>query len=90
VKANTLIGSEQVIPLGPVSSQIAIKQPGTNGGGFFSANSAYPFENPALFSNFLEMKVILKEVFNQMIWKVSLMRFYNQWEQLNLSFYQVL
>jgi len=59
VKATTLTGSEQVIPLGPVSSQIAIKQLGTNGGGFFNANSAHPFENPTPFSNFLEMLAIL-------------------------------
>lgn len=59
VKATTLMGSEQVIPLGPVSSQIAIKQLGTNGGGFFNANSAHPFENPTPFSNFLEMLAIL-------------------------------
>ena len=59
VKATTLIGSEQVIPLGPVSSQIAIKQLGTNGGGFYNANSAHPFENPTPFSNFLEMLAIL-------------------------------
>jgi K+-transporting ATPase ATPase A chain len=59
VKATTLIGSEQVIPVGPVSSQIAIKQLGTNGGGFFNANSAHPFENPTPFSNFLEMLAIL-------------------------------
>ncbi|MBP1674001.1 MAG: potassium-transporting ATPase, subunit, partial [Bacteroidetes bacterium] len=48
-----------VIPLGPVSSQIAIKQLGTNGGGFYNANSAHPFENPTPFSNFLEMLAIL-------------------------------
>jgi K+-transporting ATPase ATPase A chain len=59
VKATTLMGSEQIIPLGPVSSQIAIKQLGTNGGGFFNANSAHPFENPTPFSNFLEMLAIL-------------------------------
>ncbi len=50
---------EQVIPLGPAASQIAIKQLGTNGGGFFNANSAHPFENPTAFSNFLEMLAIL-------------------------------
>lgn len=59
VKTTTLTGSEQIIPLGPVSSQIAIKQLGTNGGGFFNANSAHPFENPTPFSNFLEMLSIL-------------------------------
>jgi len=52
-------GAEQVIPSGPAASQIAIKQLGTNGGGFFNANSAHPFENPTPFSNFLEMLAIL-------------------------------
>lgn len=51
----TLEGKEQVIALGPAASQIAIKQLGTNGGGFFNANSAHPFENPTPFSNFLEI-----------------------------------
>jgi len=50
---------EQVIPLGPAASQIAIKQLGTNGGGFFNVNSAHPFENPTAFSNFLEVLAIL-------------------------------
>jgi K+-transporting ATPase ATPase A chain len=50
---------EQVIPLGPAASQIAIKQLGTNGGGFFNTNSAHPFENPTAFSNFLELLAIL-------------------------------
>jgi K+-transporting ATPase ATPase A chain len=45
----------QTIPLGPVASQIAIKQLGTNGGGFYNANSAHPLENPTPFSNFVEM-----------------------------------
>jgi len=58
-KAVTLEGREQLIPLGPAASQIAIKQLGTNGGGFFNANSAHPFENPTPFSNFLEMLAIL-------------------------------
>jgi K+-transporting ATPase ATPase A chain len=49
----------QTIPLGPVASQVAIKQLGTNGGGFFNANSAHPLENPTPFSNFLEMLSIL-------------------------------
>lgn len=49
----------QTIPLGPVASQVAIKQLGTNGGGFFNVNSAHPFENPTPFSNFLEMLSIL-------------------------------
>jgi K+-transporting ATPase ATPase A chain len=52
-------GVEQVIPLGPAASQIAIKQLGTNGGGFFNVNSAFPFENPTPFSNLLEMLAIL-------------------------------
>jgi len=59
VKATTLQGTEQVIPLGPAASQIAIKQLGTNGGGFFGANSAHPFENPTPFSNFLQVLAIL-------------------------------
>src|SRR5262245_26350014 len=50
---------EQVIAVGPVASQIAIKQLGTNGGGFFNANSAHPYENPTPLSNFLEMLSIL-------------------------------
>jgi len=57
--ATTLEGVKQVIPLGPAASQIAIKQLGTNGGGFFGVNSAHPFENPTPFSNFLEMLAIL-------------------------------
>jgi potassium-transporting ATPase potassium-binding subunit len=55
----TLQGTQQIIPMGPAASQIAIKQIGTNGGGFFNANSAHPFENPTPFSNFLEMLFIL-------------------------------
>ncbi len=55
VKATTLQGTGQLIPLGPAASQIAIKQLGTNGGGFFGANSSHPFENPTPFSNFIEM-----------------------------------
>ena len=51
--------TEQTIPLGPAASQIAIKQLGTNGGGFFNVNSAHPFENPTPLSNFLEMLAIL-------------------------------
>jgi K+-transporting ATPase ATPase A chain len=50
---------EQTLALGPVASQVAIKQLGTNGGGFFGANSAHPFENPTPFSNFIEMLAIL-------------------------------
>lgn len=55
----TLAGHEQTIPTGPVASQIAIKQLGTNGGGYFTANSAHPFENPTPFSNFLQLIAIL-------------------------------
>ncbi len=49
----------QILPLGPAASQVAIKQLGTNGGGFFGVNSAHPFENPTALSNFLEMLAIL-------------------------------
>jgi K+-transporting ATPase ATPase A chain len=59
VRADTLNGGSQLIPLGPVASQVAIKQLGTNGGGYFNANSAHPFENPTPFSNFLQMFAIL-------------------------------
>jgi K+-transporting ATPase ATPase A chain len=59
VTATTLEGHKQTIPLGPAASQIAIKQLGTNGGGFFNVNSAHPFENPSPLSNFLEMLAIL-------------------------------
>ena len=51
--------TEQTIPQGPAASQIAIKQLGTNGGGYFGVNSAHPFENPTPLSNFLEMLAIL-------------------------------
>lgn len=51
--------TQEVIPQGPAASQIAIKQLGTNGGGFFGTNSAHPFENPTPFSNLLEMLSIL-------------------------------
>jgi K+-transporting ATPase ATPase A chain len=57
--AKTLEGAEQVIPLGPAASQIAIKQLGTNGGGFYGVNSAHPLENPTPLTNFLEMLAIL-------------------------------
>lgn len=59
VEVSTLEGEKQVIPMGPAASQIAIKQLGTNGGGFFNANSAHPFENPTPLSNFLENFAIL-------------------------------
>lgn len=51
--------TKQVVPLGPAASQIAIKQLGTNGGGFYGVNSAHPFENPTAFSNLLEMIALL-------------------------------
>jgi K+-transporting ATPase ATPase A chain len=51
--------SEQFIPLGPVASQVAIKQLGTNGGGFFNANGAHPFENPTPLSNLSQVLAIL-------------------------------
>lgn len=59
VTASTIQGTHQTIALGPAASQIAIKQLGTNGGGFFGANSAHPFENPTPFSNFLELLSII-------------------------------
>jgi K+-transporting ATPase ATPase A chain len=55
----TLEGAKQVVTLGPVASQEAIKELGTNGGGFFNANSAHPFENPTPLTNFVEMVLIL-------------------------------
>lgn len=55
VTATTLDGAQQVISLGPVASQEAIKQLGTNGGGFFNANAAHPFENPSAWSNYLNI-----------------------------------
>ncbi len=57
--ANNKAVTEQVLAVGPAASQIAIKQLGTNGGGFFNVNSAHPFENPTPLSNFLEMLSIL-------------------------------
>jgi len=58
-KTSTQVVREQVIAQGPVASQEVIKEFGTNGGGFFGANSAHPFENPTPFSNFLEIFLIL-------------------------------
>ncbi len=55
VSATTLEGAQQTIALGPVASQLAIKMLGTNGGGFFNANSAHPFENPDNISNMIQM-----------------------------------
>ena len=57
-KVATLEGPVQTIPQGPVASQEAIKMLGTNGGGFFNANSAHPYENPTPFSNFVQMVLI--------------------------------
>ena len=57
--AHTVEGAEQIIPMGPAASQIAIKQLGSNGGGFFNANSSHPFENPTLLSNLIENFSIL-------------------------------
>ena len=59
IDVHTLAGGTQTIPLGPVASQEAIKELGTNGGGFFNANSAHPFENPTSISNWVEMLLIL-------------------------------
>ena len=58
-KTKPVTVTEQVIAVGPAASQIAIKQLGTNGGGFFNVNSAHPFENPTPLSNFLELIAIL-------------------------------
>src|SRR5262245_11120602 len=58
VDATTLEGAQQAIAQGPVASQLAIKQLGTNGGGFFNANSAHPYENPTIISNLIEMWAI--------------------------------
>ncbi|KQN53768.1 potassium-transporting ATPase subunit KdpA [Erwinia sp. Leaf53] len=59
VDLTTLEGAKQTLPMGPVASQEAIKMLGTNGGGFFNANSAHPFENPTIVSNLIEMLAIL-------------------------------
>jgi potassium-transporting ATPase potassium-binding subunit len=59
VTATTLEGAQQTIALGPVASQEAIKQLGTNGGGFFNVNAAHPFENPAALSNYLNIVAML-------------------------------
>ena len=71
--ATTLEGAKQTIAVGPVASQIAIKMLGTNGGGFFNANAAHPFENPTALSNFVQMISIfaigaaLTNVFGRMV-----------------------
>jgi len=57
-KIETLSGQEQTLPMGPVASQEVIKQLGTNGGGFFNANSSHPFENPTPLSNYFAMLAI--------------------------------
>lgn len=59
IKPNAQTITEQVLPTGPVASQVAIKQLGTNGGGFFNTNSAHPFENPTPLTNLLEALAIL-------------------------------
>lgn len=58
-EVTTLEGAKQLLAIGPAASQIAIKQLGTNGGGFFNVNSAHPFENPTAWSNFFEMFSLL-------------------------------
>jgi K+-transporting ATPase ATPase A chain len=73
LNATTLEGAKQTIAVGPVASQIAIKMLGTNGGGFFNANAAHPFENPTALSNFVQMISIfalgaaLTNVFGRMV-----------------------
>jgi K+-transporting ATPase ATPase A chain len=73
VEATTLEGAKQTVAVGPVASQLAIKMLGTNGGGFFNANSAHPFENPTGLSNFVQMVSIfaigaaLTNVFGRMV-----------------------
>jgi len=57
--ASGQVVTEQMLPMGPAASQVAIKQLGTNGGGFFNTNSSHPFENPTPLANFLEMLAIL-------------------------------
>lgn len=59
IEATTLEGAKQTIAVGPTASQVAIKMLGTNGGGFFNANAAHPFENPTPISNFFQMLAIL-------------------------------
>ena len=73
VDATTLEGAKQTIAVGPVASQVAIKMLGTNGGGFFNANAAHPFENPTALSNFVQIISIfaigaaLTNVFGRMV-----------------------
>src|SRR5438105_1772476 len=66
-KVTTLEGTEQSIARGPVAAIVAIKQLGTNGGGFFGANSAHPFENPNAFTNLVECVSILLIPFAQLV-----------------------
>jgi potassium-transporting ATPase potassium-binding subunit len=61
---DTLTGAQQTIPGGPVASQEAIKELGTNGGGFFNANSAHPFENPTAWTNWVEIFLLLVIAFS--------------------------
>jgi len=58
-KATTLQGTEQIIAQGPVASQVAVKMVGTNGGGFFNANSAHPYENPTPMTDYLQILALL-------------------------------
>jgi K+-transporting ATPase ATPase A chain len=58
LELHTLDGAKQILAMGPVASQEAIKELGTNGGGFFNANSSHPFENPTPFTNFVELVLI--------------------------------
>ena len=58
VQATTLAGGNQTFPMGPLASQEAIKMLGTNGGGFFNANSAHPWENPTAFTNFFQCELV--------------------------------
>ncbi len=73
IDATTLEGAKQTIAIGPVASQVAIKMLGTNGGGFFNANAAHPFENPTALSNFVQMLSIfvlgaaMTNVFGRMV-----------------------
>jgi K+-transporting ATPase ATPase A chain len=73
IEATTLEGAKQTIAVGPVASQVAIKMLGTNGGGFFNANAAHPFENPTAISNFVQMLSIfligaaMTNVFGRMV-----------------------
>ncbi|HEY6334556.1 MAG TPA: potassium-transporting ATPase subunit KdpA, partial [Alphaproteobacteria bacterium] len=75
VEATTLEGGKQVIAQGPVASQIVIKMLGTNGGGFFNANAAHPYENPTALANFVQMLLMiclgaaLTNVFGRMVGK---------------------